>query len=723
MSETRLYTALKKIFGFDSFRPLQQEVVRAILDGRDCFVVMPTGGGKSLCFQLPAHLLPGTCLVISPLISLMKDQVDAARENGLRAAFINSSQTDQERLRVLGELQAGRLDLLYVSPERLAMGTFLNNLKRAPLCLVAIDEAHCISEWGHDFRPDYLSLSEMITHFPGLPVAAFTATATRRVQRDIVDRLGLRNPYLVRASFDRPNLIYEVSPKTDVEAQILDTVKLRRGESGIVYRTTRESVDETALLLMNQGIRALPYHAGLDDDTRRKNQEAFNRDKVEVIVATIAFGMGIDKSNVRFVLHGDLPKSLEAYYQETGRAGRDGEPAHCLLLFGRGDIPKIRYFIDQISDESEWGRSLAALNEVVNYASDSQTCRRSRILAYFGEVYEKKHCGACDVCCGEREAVDLTKEALIILKAIDQTGERFGAGQIIDIVKGANTQKIRMYKHDRLSAYGVGKPEDKRYWRGVIDDLLALNILIQAEGEYPILQFTLEGESVLKGRRTVTVMKEQNTPGPKAPAVEAIDNGQGVFERLRALRLLLAAERKVPPYVIFSDRSLREMADLLPCTKDSFLQIHGVGETKWTLYGQAFIDEIKAYRSANIDADVGLTLENDKRPLPVSALPQKNSTIEETFLLVQQNLSLEQIALQRRLTERTIALHLEQLILAGREIHIDRFVRPEVRKEVEVLLDKSGVTLLREIIEQAAIPVTYDEARLVRARVMSKKQR
>ncbi len=723
MCEIRLYTALKKVFGFDSFRPLQQEVVRAILDGRDCFVVMPTGGGKSLCFQLPAYLLPGTCLVISPLISLMKDQVDAAQENGLRAAFINSSQTDQERLKVLSELQAGRLDLLYVSPERLAMETFLNHLKRAPLCLVAIDEAHCISEWGHDFRPDYLSLSEMVNHFPGLPVAAFTATATKRVQKDIVYRLGLRNPHLVRASFDRPNLIYEVSPKTDVETQILATVKNRRGESGIVYRTTRESVDETALLLMGEGIRALPYHAGLDDETRRKNQEAFNRDKIEVIVATIAFGMGIDKSNVRFVLHGDLPKSLEAYYQETGRAGRDGEPAHCLLLFGRGDIPKIRYFIDQISDESEWGRSLAALNEVVNYASDNQTCRRRRILAYFGEVYGKKNCGACDVCCGEREAVDLTKEALIILKAIEQTGERFGAGQIIDIVKGANTQRIRTYKHNRLSAYGVGKQEDKRYWRRVIDDLLALNILIQAEGEYPILQFTLEGEAVLEGRRTVTVMRERKAPERKAPAIEEIESGKGVFERLRALRLRLAAERKVPPYVIFSDRSLREMADLLPSTKNGFLQVHGVGETKWTLYGRIFIDEIKACRPEHNDADVGPALENDERPLSVYARPIKGSTVEETFLLVQQDLSIEQIARERRLTEQTIGLHLEQLILAGKEIPLDRFVRPEVRKEVEDLLNNSGLTLLREIVEQAPIPITYDEARLVRARVMSKKQR
>ncbi len=613
IDDGQVKAALKKVFGFDAFRPLQQEVVRAILHRRDCFVVMPTGGGKSLCFQLPAHLLTGTCLVISPLISLMKDQVDAAQGNGLRAAFVNSSQTDQERITVLGELQAGRLDLLYASPERLAMETFLNHLKRAPLCLVAIDEAHCISEWGHDFRPDYLFLSEMVTHFPGLPVAAFTATATRRVQQDIVDRLGLRNPHLVRASFDRPNLFYEVSPKTDVETQILDTVKNRPGESGIVYRTTRESVDETALLLASQGIRALPYHAGLDDETRRKNQEAFNRDKIEVIVATIAFGMGIDKSNVRFVLHGDLPKSLEAYYQETGRAGRDGEPAHCLLLFGRGDIPKQRYFIDQISDESEWGRSLAALNEMVNYASDNQTCRRRRILAYFGEVYGQENCGACDVCCGEREAVDLTEEARIILAAINQTGQRFGAGQIIDMVKGANTQKIRLYKHNRLSTYGLGKSKDKRYWRRVIDDLLALNILVQAEGEYPILQLTPEGEAVLEDRRTVTVMRERKAPERKAPAVEAVETRQGVFERLRALRLLLATERKVPPYVIFSDRSLREMADLLPGTKVSFLQIHGVGETKWTQYGQAFIDEIKACQAEQTDPDDSPPLEVEPR--------------------------------------------------------------------------------------------------------------
>ncbi|MBI5605620.1 MAG: HRDC domain-containing protein, partial [Deltaproteobacteria bacterium] len=356
------------------------------------------------------------------------------------------------------------------------------------------------------------------------------------------------------------------------------------------------------------------------------------------------------------------------------------------------------------------------------YASDNQTCRRRRILAYFGEVYEKKSCGACDVCCGEREAVDLTQEALAILTAIEQTGERFGAVHLTDIVKGANTQKVRLYKHNRLSIYGAGKQEDKSHWRKVIDNLLSLNFLTQAEGEYPILQLTPEGQAVLEGRRTVTIMRERKAPEGKVLAVKADEFRQGLFERLRALRLRLAAEKKVPPYVIFSDRSLREMADLLPGTKNGFLQIHGVGETKWVLYGQTFIDEIKAYGVANTGPDDPAP-EVDPLPLSGRVGPQRSSTIEETFGLVEQNLSIEQIAFRRNLTERTIALHLEQLILAGREIPFDRFVRPEARKEVEDLLKRSDLTLLREIVEQASIPVTYDEARLVRAWVKSRRQR
>ena len=393
------HQTLRTVFGFPSFRPNQEAIVNNILAGHDVFAVMPTGGGKSLCYQLPALLRPGTAVVISPLISLMKDQVDAARENGIAAAFLNSSQDAREMSEVFRGLRGGGVKLLYIAPERFALPQFIETLKTVPLSLFAIDEAHCISEWGHDFRPDYLSLSRIPVLFPEVPVAAFTATATERVQNDIIQKIGLRTPHVVRASFNRPNLFYQVEPKARVEQQVWEFLKERPGESGIVYRTTRDSVAATAAFLASRGVKALPYHAGLSQEEREKNQEAFNKDEVSVIVATIAFGMGIDKSNVRFVVHADLPRHVEAFYPEPGWAGWDGEPAHCLLYFGRGDIPKIRYFIDQISDEGERRIALEKLNQTVRFASHN-VCRRKQLLSFFGEAYPENNCGACDICSG-----------------------------------------------------------------------------------------------------------------------------------------------------------------------------------------------------------------------------------------------------------------------------------------------------------------------------------
>ena len=710
--------ALKRIFGFASFRPHQEEVVRAILQGRDCFVVMPTGGGKSLCFQLPAHLMPGTCLVVSPLISLMKDQVDAAQGNGLRAAFINSTQTDPERIRVFRDLQGGRLDLLYVSPERFAMETFLNNLKRAPLCLAAIDEAHCVSEWGHDFRPDYLFLSEIDHHFPNLPVAAFTASATPRVQKDIIEKLGLRSPHIVRASFDRPNLFYEVVPKSNAEDQILEFIRERPAEPGIVYRATREGVEETADHLKRNGVKAIPYHAGLDDETRRANQEAFRLDKVEVVVATIAFGMGIDKPNVRYVLHADLPKNMESYYQETGRAGRDGEPARCLLLFSRGDIPRIRHFIDQMKEETERRRSMARLEEMVCYAGSGEACRRRRILAYFGETYSPEQCGSCDVCQGLMDEVDITRDAQVILSAVARTGERFGAGHIIDIVTGANTKKIRAFKHQTIQTYGAGRDQSKRHWRQVVDDLLSLRILTQGRGEFPPLELTPEAYAVLRSRREVKAMRRRR----RSPATPDKGGGTGdrpaLFERLRGLRRRLAAEKGVPPFVIFSDRSLHEMAQTLPRSRADFLQVHGIGETKWTLYGESFLKEIDAFLTESRPGEGSRGSTADPRLRTPRA--GKTSTVEETWELVRQGLDVGEIASKRGLAASTIVVHVERLILEGREIIIDRLVPKEVRQHLEDLIGAGGVFGLREIVEKASIPVSYDQARLVRAWVQGK---
>jgi len=593
---------LKSVFGFSCFRPHQEEIVHALLGRRDLFAVMPTGGGKSLCYQLPALLMNGVCLVISPLISLMKDQVDAAQAIGLKAAFLNSSQGAADRNAVVQALKAGVIDLLYVSPERFAMPAFTSLLRTVPLAFVAIDEAHCISEWGHDFRPDYLQLSEIVRTFPDCPVAAFTATATRQVQQDIIAKLGLRAPHLVRASFNRPNLFYQVLPKTDPERQLLDFVRARRGEQGIIYRTTRKSVEKTAAMLNSNGVKALPYHAGLDDRVRIAHQEAFNRDETDVVVATIAFGMGIDKSNVRYVAHGDLPKNIEGYYQETGRAGRDGDPAHCLLLFGYGDIPKITHFFDEITDETARRHAKRCLDDMVRYGS-ARACRRKQLLAYFNEQYPQENCGMCDVCAGDVEEADATIEAQMLMSAIVRTGNRFGAGHIIDIVTGAETQKIRQLGHDQLKTYGVGKEKSKRHFQAVVSNLLAQGWLQQSGDKYPVLQVAARASAVLEGKAKVRIIKpvEKAAPRKAAAADDMACNGP-LFEVLRALRKQMAEKQGVPPFVVFSDRTLREMSARMPGDANELLGVSGVGTHKQAQYGAAFLEAIRAFRQENPEA-------------------------------------------------------------------------------------------------------------------------
>ncbi|NQT91501.1 MAG: RecQ family ATP-dependent DNA helicase [Lentisphaerae bacterium] len=640
---------LKDVFGFPCFLPNQEEIVHAILSGQDAFVVMPTGGGKSLCYQLPAHVMDGTCMVVSPLISLMKDQVDAAVATGLRAAFLNSSLSASMKRQVEAQLVAGELDLVYVSPERFAMPEFMATLKpgagtRVKLSFVAIDEAHCISEWGHDFRPDYLNLSTLVREFPDVPVAAFTATATHRVQEDIVAKLALRSPHVVRASFNRPNLFYKVIPKDKPGDQILKFVRSRAGEPGIVYRTTRKSVEQTADVLTRHGIKALPYHAGLEDSVRAGNQDAFNRDEVDVIVATIAFGMGIDKSNVRYVLHGDLPKNVESYYQETGRSGRDGEPAHCLLLFGYGDIPKIRFFIDrpasrrpedgrdhgmtsQTGEEAEEQRrhAIKALNDMVHYAT-VHACRRKQLLNYFGEAYppasapsalpdnapagitdprETAPLPCCDICQGEVESIDATEDAQIVMSAIARTGERFGINHIVAVVTGDDSDRMRQLGHDRIKTYGAGKDRDKRHWRLVIDNLLAQGLIRQTTGDYPTLQLRQASREVLFDDREVHVLKTKKLPsrrrgkaGGRARAGESLAGpyDEDLFQQLRDLRKRLASEQGVPPYVVFTDRSLHEMARNFPGTEAEMLQITGIGEARLARYGPQFMDAIRVFR-------------------------------------------------------------------------------------------------------------------------------
>lgn len=507
----QIYRVLKETFGFDEFKPNQREVVEAILDNRDSFVSMPTGGGKSLIYQLSGLLLETPSVVVSPLIALMQDQVNAAKARGIPAEYLNSSLDEEEVRGVYRRLFSGKIKLLYISPERFSQSRFREQLAELDPSLFVIDEAHCISEWGHEFRPDYLSLASIRSEFSSARIAAFTATATKKVQADIIEKLGMRDPFVLRASFDRPELFYRVRRKDDPLEQISDFVSDRPGKAGIVYRTRRKDVEETADYLRRHGIRAAPYHAGLSDRLRKKHQNLFLRDEIEVVVATIAFGMGIDKPNIRFVVHGDLPKSLEAYYQETGRAGRDGLLSHCLLLYSPADIDKIRFFIKRMDNDEEAQRSRRNLETMVMYA-ESEECRRKVLLGHFDEKHSG-NCGSCDICTDAARSEDMTVDAQKVLSAIARTDEHFGGEHIVDVVRGADTDKIRMWGHSKLPTYGVGSGKPKRHWDNLISELIEYEALRKAKGRFQTLTITEKGKEILYGRSSfILTRKEEREP-------------------------------------------------------------------------------------------------------------------------------------------------------------------------------------------------------------------
>jgi ATP-dependent DNA helicase RecQ len=598
---------LKRRFGFDAFRPGQEAVVRDALAGRDVLAIMPTGGGKSLCFQLPALLQPGVCLVISPLIALMQDQVRLLLDNGIAATFINSSLDGATMSQRTAAVLRGEYKLLYLAPERLLQGEFMNGvlprLQAAQgISALVIDEAHCVSEWGHDFRPEYRQLARLRQQYPTLPIHAFTATATERVQLDIVQQLALRQPQIHVASFNRPNLYYAVRPKSKRSYDEL-LQRARLSHSGIVYCLSRKRVDELAGQLQADGIRALPYHAGLDADTRRDNQEAFIRDDAQVIVATIAFGMGINKPDVRWVIHYDLPKTLESYYQESGRAGRDGDKAQCILYFGAGDIRTAEFLVQQKIDpisgeplEDEQRMARQQLRQVINYAESSQ-CRRAVQLRYFGEEFHGP-CNACDNCLEPRATSDMTTQAQQFLSCIArlaQRRERFGAGYIIEILRGAQTERIRSREHEGLTVYGIGKAHSVDEWRTVARALLHQGLITESQDGYSVLSLNDQSWEVLRGERTVQIAaSEKPQRGRKAAASSqtASSTDDALFDSLRTLRKRLADHAGVPPYVIFHDAALREMAQRQPTTLDEFSMITGVGQAKLARYGQEFITVI-----------------------------------------------------------------------------------------------------------------------------------
>jgi ATP-dependent DNA helicase RecQ len=592
---------LRTTFGYSSFRPLQREICEAALAGKDVFALLPTGGGKSLCFQLPALARDGLTVVVSPLIALMKDQVDALQASGVAATFLNSTlDAENARSRLRG-LHRGEFRLLYAAPERLLLEGWEENLRRWNVTAIAIDEAHCVSEWGHDFRPEYRQLSRLRAALPEVPMMALTATATGRVREDIVRQLGLRDPEVFVASFNRPNLTYRVLPKDEPLKQVIAFVRQREADSGIIYCASRAATERVAEALAGRGFSARPYHAGLDPETRARHQEAFLRDETRIICATIAFGMGINKPNVRWVIHHDLPKNIEGYYQETGRAGRDGLPGDCLLLFSPGDIAKQTHFLDEITDAQEQQVARTQLRQIVHFA-ESAGCRRAELLAYFGETYPEPACGACDNCLEPRETYDGTlvaqKFLSCVYRIIRHSGFSVGLNHVIEVLTGAGTEKIRRWGHDQLTTYGIGAELDRTQWAGVGRELLRLGLLQVASGEFATLELTEAGREALRQRTPITLTKPLALPQARRSAARRageIECDEILFARLRALRKRLADERRVPAYIIFGDNTLRAMARHYP-TEDAQLEgIPGIGERKRAEFGALFTAEIAAY--------------------------------------------------------------------------------------------------------------------------------
>jgi ATP-dependent DNA helicase RecQ len=600
-----LLNILKTTFGYSTFRPLQREICEASLAGRDVFALLPTGGGKSLCFQLPALARPGLTVVVSPLIALMKDQVDALQASGVAATFLNSSlEADEARSRLRG-LHRGEYKLLYVAPERLMLDGWTDNLKNWNVSCLAIDEAHCVSEWGHDFRPEYRQLAKLRKLLPDIPAIALTATATERVRADVITHLQLRDPEVFVASFNRPNLTYRVVPKDQPMKQIIEFVRKREQECGIIYCASRAATERVAEALAGRGFAAKPYHAGLAADERARNQEQFLRDDAKIICATIAFGMGINKPNVRWIIHHDLPKNIEGYYQETGRAGRDGLPGDCLLLFSAGDIAKQTHFLDEITNEQEQKVARAQLRQIVHYA-ESAGCRRAELLDYFGEKFPLDNCGACDNCLEPRETYDGTIVAQKFLSCIYRIAQnsRFGVGvnHIVEVLTGADTEKIRRWGHDRLTTYGIGAELGRPAWAAVGRELMRLGYVAVAEGEFATLQLTDEGIAVLKSRAPITLTKPMMLPKAKRVPTRRegdVECDEILFARLRTLRRQIADARHVPAYIIFGDTTLRAMARYYPRSINEMDGIPGMGEKKRAEFGEAFASEIAAYLENN----------------------------------------------------------------------------------------------------------------------------
>ena len=713
-----LETALKHHFGYDQFRPGQRPVIEAVLKNQDALVIMPTGGGKSLCYQLPALLKLGVMVVVSPLIALMQDQVDSLTDNGVAATCLNSS-LDYNTIRQReAELLAGHIKLLYVSPERLVSAGFFGLLERLIQTVgvsgFAIDEAHCVSEWGHDFRPEYRQLSVLREKFSQIEVMGLTATATERVRQDIVQQLRLRDPLIQVSSFNRPNLFYEVRPKgRDGYGDLLRQVKQTQG-SGIIYCLSRKRVDELAQRLTADGESILPYHAGLADDTRRDNQTRFIRDDVRLMVATVAFGMGINKPDVRFVIHYDIPRNIEGYYQESGRAGRDGEAAHCTLYLAYGDVATADYLIGQKPDADEQRIARQQLRQMVDYA-ETTVCRRRVQLSYFGELLEGL-CHHCDNCTNPPPVEDWTLEAQKFLSCVARCQERFGMAHIIDVLRGSKKQKVMDLRHDQLSTHGIGKDRSVDEWRLLGRSLLHQRLVDETTDGYPVLKLNAASWQVLRKQIAVAVAVPKDfAPSPaEASTLDDTPEVAQLLTVLKALRKTLADQQSVPPYVVFPESALRQMAQTRPQTLEAFSQVSGVGSRKLAQYGEVFTDAIRQFcADYGLESDPGAAGRRD-RPLR-ERRQTTGDTHRHTLELHRQGLSMAEIADQRGLKSSTIANHLEQLIRQGEAVEVDNLVAVDRQHTIVAVLTKLENASLTDIRDRLDPTYSYEEIRLVRA--------
>lgn len=715
------HEVLESVFGYTEFRHNQESIINHLLEGKDAIVLMPTGGGKSLCYQVPALCFPGVTIVVSPLIALMKDQVDALVLNGVKAAFLNSTQSGSEQSFILKQLQNNELKLLYVAPERLVGGngevSFLRYLQDLPVSLFAIDEAHCISQWGHDFRPEYRVLSQLKQQFPSIPIIALTATADALTKKDIIEQLQVTDYRVFENSFNRPNISYYINPKKGYYDVLVDYLEEHKEDSGIIYCLSRLATEKLAEDLRADGFSAAAYHAGLDKTTRDERQDLFLKDDIHIMVATIAFGMGINKSNVRFVVHADLPKNIEGYYQETGRAGRDGLPSEAILFYGAGDVMKLKGFAQVENNPEQTQILLKKLDQMVQLC-ETRGCRRKYLLNYFGEQ-ASDYCGSCDNCLNKPELQESTIIAQKILSTVYRLNQAFGMRYVADILKGSNNEKIRE-AHKTLSVYGIGKEKAKEEWLHYVRELLHYGYLQQSEGEYPVLKLTEKSDGVLFKREKVFLSAPVQVTIAKEPVIyQQHAYEKDLFEELKKLRNKLAHEENVPAYLIFSDSTLLDLATYLPIVKSDLPKISGFGAFKIERYGEPFLEKVQDFCiEHNIPTRINLK-QPAKTRKPLVPRERASDTKKASYEMYRSGKSVSEIAEERQLAITTIETHLSFYIASG-ELDINDFVPADKQELIEAAANKYGQLSLKLIKDNLPEEISYGEIRMMVAALNGK---